>query len=111
MHRSLDILLLSLLTKLLHLPQPQPISTCGTFHADASVVDVVTDVQNEVVELSSECSTAIDLTMNDDDDDLDVTTEDEGGNPDVKTEDLVEENAHVSDMDLTDGDEHDSAGI
>ena len=65
----------------------QPISTCGTFHADASVVDVVTDVQDEVVELSSECSTAIDLTMNDDDDDLDVTTEDEGGNPDVKTED------------------------
>ena len=88
----------------------QPISTCGTSHADASVVDVVTDVQDEVVELSSECSTAIDLTM-DDDDDLDVTTEDEGGNLDVKTEDLAEEDTHVSDMDLTDGDEQDSAGI
>ena len=88
----------------------QPISTYGTSHADASVVDVVTDVQDEVVELSSECSTAIDLTM-DDDDDLDVTTEDEGGNLDVKTEDLAEEDTHVSDIDLTDGDEQDSGGI
>ena len=72
----------------------QPVSTCGTSHADASIVDVVTDVQDEVVELSSECSTAIDLTI-DDDDGLDVTTEDEGGNLDVKTEDLVEGDAHA----------------